>query len=131
MDEELIFKIICQILDKLYCSEAKITLREFYLNGEEINLETKINFNVSDTTNFFQEISNLENFSFGKHVFDEFQGENSVFTLKEIVDKISQLTTDPIFINCCPNWPKTWGNINKEKKLSIENEFTELLDFAF
>ena len=128
MDDEKILKIICQILDKLYCSEAKITLREFYLKGEEINLETKINFNVLDATNFFQEISNSKNFSFGKHAFSEFKKE---ITIKELVDKIYQLTTDPLFINSCPNWPRSWGNIDKIKNLSIDQEFNELLDFAF
>lgn len=129
MDDEKILKIICQILDKLYCSEAKITLREFYLKGEEINLETKINFNVSDTIKFFQKISNSEELLLGEHVFDEFKGKNT--TIKKIVDKISQLTTDPIFINCCPNWPKKYGKINDDKKTSIELEFEELLGFAF
>lgn len=130
MDDEQIFKIICQILDKLHCSEAnKFTLRELYFKGKEINLETKINFNFQDSTNFFKKIS--KHFSFGKHVFDEFQGKNEVLILKEIVDKISQLTTDPIFISCCPNWPKKYGKINDDKKTSIELEFEELLGFAF
>ncbi len=129
MENEIIFQIICQILDKLHCSKANITLREFYLKGEEINFETKIDFNRQDSIIFFQEISNSEELLLGKHAFNEFQGKST--TIKKIVEKISQLTSDSLFINCCPNWPKKFGKISKEKKLSIENEFNELLDFAF
>lgn len=138
MDKEKIFQIICRILDKLYCSETKTTLREFYFQGQEISLETEINFNFQDSSNFFQKISNLKKFSFGAHAFIEFQEKNKTFTIKEVVDRIHQLTNDPIFINGRSNWLKWSKNFkNKEKKLvielTIENEFNELLnlDFAY
>ncbi len=120
-DEELIFNFICKVLSEKTCSKANNSFEEFYFKGKEINLETRINFNPEDSKIFFQEIS--KHFSFGEHVFLEFQGKETI-NIKQIVDKVCQLTTDPIFGTFCS---KFWGNNDNIN----EKAFTELLDFAY